>query len=82
MPGDTAQNPALPLGQEEPGRAQDSEDAPATGRFRALQISTPCTGSIQPIADWELRYLLLELTLGLESWLPPVFLFLPVSPCA
>ena len=31
-PGDTAQNLALPLGQEEAGRTQGSKDTPAAGR--------------------------------------------------
>ena len=40
--GDTAQDPALPPGQAESRRTQDSEDAPATGRPRAVQVSAPC----------------------------------------
>ena len=47
----------------EAGRAQDSKDAPATRRPRAVQIgaahpSAPHTRSIQAPADWELRELL------------------------
>ena len=30
-PGDTVQDPVLPLGQAEAGRTQDSEDTPASG---------------------------------------------------
>ena len=39
--GDTAQDLALPLGQAEAGRAQDSKNAPASRRPRAVQISGP-----------------------------------------
>ena len=35
------------------GRAQDSEDAPATGHPRAVQLSAPHPRSIQASADWE-----------------------------
>ena len=40
-PGDTAQDPALPLGQAEAGRTQDNEDTPGTRQPRAVQISAP-----------------------------------------
>ena len=49
-PGDPAQDPALPSGQAEAGRAQDSKDAPAIGRPRA-EISGLCPRSIQAPAD-------------------------------
>ena len=39
--GEIAQDPAHLLGQAEAGRAQDSEDAPAERRPRAVQISDP-----------------------------------------
>ena len=42
----------------------------------APRASRPCR-----LGDWDLRYLLQELTLELESWLPPVWLFLLVSLC-
>ena len=42
-PGNTAQDPALPLGQAEAGRTQDSEDAPAT---RGAALS--CAGQHPP----------------------------------
>ena len=54
-PVDTAQDPALPWGQAEAGRAQDSKDIPDAGRPRAVQISAPCTQSIQAPVDWELQ---------------------------
>ena len=53
VPGDTAQDPALPLGQVEAGKAQDSEDTPAAGLHQAVQISDPCTWRIQANADGE-----------------------------
>ena len=52
---DTAQDPALPPGQAEAGRAQDSDDSPAAGHPRAVQVSAPRgPGSTQASADWEL----------------------------
>ena len=74
--------PAIPLGQLGAGKTQDSEDAPATAHPRAVQVSAPHIRSIQGPTDWELQELLRELTPGLESWTPPVLLFLPMSPCA
>ena len=42
VPGHTAQDPVLPLGQVEAGRTQDSKDAPAAGRpSRADQRPPP-----------------------------------------
>ena len=38
--------------------------------------------SIQALADWELWWLLRELTSGLESWPPSVWLFFLVLLCA
>ena len=49
----TAQDPAFPPGQAEARRAQDIEDAPATGHPRAVQISAPCPRSIQASVDRE-----------------------------
>ena len=49
--GDTAQGPALPPGQAEAGRAQDSKDTPAAGQPRVVQISGPQPWSIQDPAD-------------------------------
>ena len=46
--GDTAQNPALPPGQAEAGKAQDSKDTPANRWPGAEQISAP-PGSIQAL---------------------------------
>ena len=82
MPGDTAPDPGIPLGQVVAGRTQDSEDAPAAGHTRAVQVSAPHTRSIQAPANWEMQDLLRELTPGLESWPPLLLLFLLVSPCA
>ena len=49
-PRDTAQDPALPPGQAETGRAQDNEDASATGCPRAVQVSAPATpGASRPV---------------------------------
>ena len=44
-PGDTAQDPVLPPGQAEAGRAQDSKDAPAP----AEQTSSPAPQSLQAL---------------------------------
>ena len=48
-PGGTAQHPALPPGQAEVGRAQDSEDTPAAGRSQAVQVSAPTPGASRPV---------------------------------
>ena len=50
----TAQDPVVPPGQEETGKAQDTEDPPAAGCPQAVQISTQ-PWSIQANADWELQ---------------------------
>ena len=63
--GDTAQDPALPPGQTEAWRAQDSNDSPATRCPQAVQVSSPCPWSIQASVDRDLPYLLRELTLEL-----------------
>ena len=47
--GDTIQDPALPLGQAEVGRAQDSEDSLAARCPQAVQISTPAPGASRPL---------------------------------
>ena len=80
--GDTAQDPAIPPGQAEARRAQDSKDAPAAGRPPAVQISAPRPQSNQFPVDWMLWELLLELTPGLGTWPPPLLLLLLLSPCA
>ena len=41
VPGDTAQDPVLALGQVEYRRARESEDAPVAGRPLAVQIRAP-----------------------------------------
>ena len=48
---DKASDPALPLGQAESRRAQDSEDSSATGHPLAVQISapTPAQGASRPV---------------------------------
>ena len=78
--GDTAHDPALHPGQAEAERTQGSKDAPASGRPELCR-SAPPPRSIEAPADWELQWLLLELTLGLESWQQPLLLFLLVSLC-
>ena len=62
VPGDTAQNPVLPLGQAEAGKTQSSKDTPATQRPGALQISAR-PRRIQAPADWET----VVVTAGAES---------------
>ena len=52
---DTAQDPAVPLGQAEAGRTKDSEDTAAAGHLRAVQISAPHPQSIQARVHWKLR---------------------------
>ena len=79
--GDTAQDPALPPGQTEAGRAQDGEDAPATKRPRAVQLSARPREHPGQCGLGDCGWLLRELTPGLGTWPPPV-VFLPVSPCA
>ena len=49
--GDTAQDPALPPGQAEARRAQESKDTSAARRPLAEQISGPAPRSIQAPAD-------------------------------
>ena len=41
----------------------------------------PAPGASRPLQTWRLQHLLLELTPRLESWPPPLLLFLLVSPC-
>ena len=53
--GDTAQDLVLPSGQAEAGGTKDSQDVPATGRPRAVQIGSPLPHSIQDPADVELH---------------------------
>ena len=48
-PGDTDQDPALPGGQTEAGRAQDSKDAPATGRLELCRSAGPAPGASRPL---------------------------------
>ena len=79
---DTDPEPALPLGQVEVGRAQDSKDSPATGHPRAVQVSAPTWGARRAVWTGSCGCLLGELTSGLETWIPPVLLILLVSPCA
>ena len=79
-PGDTAQDPVLPLGQAEARRTQDSEDAPAAGRPELCRSAPPTPGASRPLQT--LQELLRELPLELESWSLPLLLFLPVPPCA
>ena len=62
--------PCGPPGQAEAGRARDSEDAPAAGRPQLCRSVR--TGSY--------RWLLGELTPGLETWPPTVVLFLLCHP--
>ena len=47
--GDTAHDLALPAGQAEVGRAQDSKDPPATGCPQAVQVSAPPPGASRPV---------------------------------
>ena len=49
--GDTAQDLALPLGQAEARRAQESKGTPAARQPRADHISGPCPQSIQASVD-------------------------------
>ena len=50
VPGDTAQDPVLALGQVEYRRARESEDAPVAGRPLAVQIRDPPTaGAFRPV---------------------------------
>ena len=79
---DTAQDLAVPPGQEEAGRTQDSKDTPAAGGPDLCRSVPPRPWSIQAPVDWETVVVLLELTPRLESWRPPLLLFLLVSPCA
>ena len=53
VPGDTAQDPALPPGQAETGRTQGSKVAPAPKQNRAVQIGAPRPWSIQAPMEWE-----------------------------
>ena len=50
-PGDSAQDPALPSGQVEAGRAQDSEDAPVSRHPKLCR--SRCPQSIQASAAGE-----------------------------
>ena len=73
--GGTAQDWALPLGQAEDGRTQYSKDVPATGRpelFRSAAATPEHPGPCGLGA----MVLTAELTPGLESWPPPLWLFL------
>ena len=54
LPEDTAQDPALPAGQAEAGRAQDSKDTPAATTLSSAD-QRPRPRRIQNPADWELR---------------------------
>ena len=77
--GDTAHHPAL-----SPGTGGGGE-SPGWQGLSCHQAPPSCAGEhptlLELSVDWELWYLLQELTPGLESWLPPVVLLL-VSPCA
>ena len=61
--GDTVQNPVLPSGQVEAGRAQDSEDTPAAEHPRVVQASAPYPRNIQASAEWETAVV----TMGADS---------------
>ena len=85
---DTAQDPAFPPppGQAEAGRAQESEDSPAARRPQAVQISallpSPPMKHLGHCGLGDCGSYGVKLTLELETWPPPVLLFLLVSPCA
>ena len=79
---DTAQNPVLPLGQVEAGRAQDSKDSPAARCPQAVQISTPAPEAPGPVWTGRCSSNYGKPTPGLETWPPPVVVLLLLSPCA
>ena len=71
VPEDVAPDPAIPLGQVKAGRAQDSETASATGHPQAVQVRAP-GGAPRPVQTGSCRWLLRELTPGLETWPLPL----------
>ena len=79
---DTAQDPVLPLGQAEAGRAEDSKDPPAARHPQAVQISAPHSwehpGECRPVAAGVTGRA--DSRAGRVA--APVWLFLLVSPCA
>ena len=52
------------------------------GASKLCRSASPTPGASRPLQTGRLRWFLQELTPELESWPPPVGLFLPVSPCA
>ena len=75
--GDTVQNPVLPSGQAEAGRAQDSEDTPAAGHPRVVQTSASYPRSIQASTEWET----VVVTMGADSRAGELNAATVVPPC-
>ena len=84
IPGCRGHNPgSCSPGTGAAGRAQDSEDPPAAWCPQAVQISSPDPPEASgPVRTVRLGGYWGVLTAGLETWPPPMWLFLFVSPCA
>ena len=79
---DIAHDPEFHPGQAETEKAQENKEAPAEGCPQTVQINAPALGAPRSVPTGSCGSYCRELTLGLETWLPPVLLLFLVSLCA